>query len=249
MIQILIFVFSLASFAALDLQYGLQGRTLPGIGAELYAESGYNQLLWGKKEGPKDVMYGLVRPNVGVSSSAVINSLKTELELFPISPIGIAVGRQYIHSNFNFPFLDCDNLNCTGRFQRDYVEGKMVLGYKGWVVLMNYRTDLLQAPNDNYPTADWRHVIVGNPGQDVEIERKLLLGKIFDNKLAGVLLEKVQFQGSREFKESFAAVYQFRMQDTAYMVGAGSFQSSQQPLGFIMYFRVHHVSLPSLKLF
>jgi hypothetical protein len=248
----LLLLFSLTSgFAAnnFDLSYGVQGRTLPALGAEIYADSGYNFKFWGKKKEPKDVLYGLIRPNVGVSTSGVINSAKAEIEIYPISFLGFAAGRQIIHSNYNFPFFNCDKVQCTGEFMRNYVESKMVMGWQGWVALGNYRVDTLRSPNNDRPMADWRHVIIGQGGEEVQIEKKLLVGKIFNQHLLGVLIENVQFLGSRERKESFAAVYQIRKNDTQYMMGAGLFHSTQQPMGLIIYFRIHQQFLPSLKLF
>lgn len=253
MIYLLLFLSSLVAFATtpskFDLSAGLQGRTLPSLGAELYAESGYNLIVWGKKEEPKDVLYGLVRPSFGVSTSGVINSIKGEIEIFPISFLGFAAGRQILHSNYEFPFLNCDEVTCRGEYIRNYIESKMVLGYKGWIVLGNYKVDTLHSPSGTRPMADWRNVIVGEAGEEVQIEKKLLVGKLFSNKMLGVLIENVQFQGSHERKESFAAVYQIRKNDTNYMIGAGGFHTDQQPMGFQLYFRIHHVALPSLKLF
>lgn len=252
MIYLLLILSILPAWAApknFDLVYGLQGRTLPALGAEVYAESGYNQLLWGKKEKPTDFLYGLVRPSLAVSSSGVINSAKGEIEVFPISILGFAAGRQYINSNYDFPFFDCKQVTCQGNFVRNFVETKMVLGLKGWVVLGNFKIDTLHSPNGTQPMADWRNIIVGNPGSEVQIEKKLLVGKQFSNKLVGVLIENVRFEGSGQRKESFAAVYQERRNDTNYMIGAGALHSDVQPMAVIFYFRIHHVALPSLKLF
>jgi hypothetical protein len=233
----------------LDLSYGVQGRTLPSLGAEFYADSGYNQMLWGKKETPKDVIYGLIRPSLGASTSVVVNSLKGEIELFPISFLGFAVGRQYLNSNFDFPFFDCEKVTCKGEYQRNYIESKMVLGYQGWVVMGNYKIDTLLSPDKDMPMADWRNVIIGEPGEEVQTEKKLLVAKFFGNEMIGVLLENTLFEGSRQRKESFAAIYQLRRSNTNYMMGIGAFHTDQQPMGFQFYFRIHHVALPSLKLF
>lgn len=252
MMYFLLLLLTLPTWAApknLDLTYGIQGRSLPSIGAELYAESGYNFKIWGKKEEPKDVLYGLIRPNLQVSSSAVINSAKGELEFFPISILGFAVGRQYINSNYDFPFFNCDEIICDGEFQRNYVESKMVLGHAGWVIVGHYKVETLRAPNSNKPMADWRNIIIGDPGEEVQIEKKLIFGKQFSNKLVGIMLENVQFQGSGQRRESFAAVYQERRGDTSYMIGAGALHTHEVPMGFVMYFRIHHIALPSLKLF
>lgn len=245
-----ILLFSFSALAKFDLNAGLQGRTLPALGAEVYADAGYSQLLWGKREaGDKNVLFGLIRPAIGASSSAVINSVKAEVEIFPVSFIGVVIGRQYIHSNYDFPFFNCDQVICQGDFTRNYVETKMALGAAGWVTLLSYRYDTLRAPNNNRPLADWRHVIVGNPGEEVQVERKALVAKIIGHHMYGVLAENVRFEGSGESKESYAAVYQYKPEDVAYMIGAGTFRTSRQPMGLIFYFRINATLIPSLKLF
>ncbi len=232
-----------------DFSGGIQGRTLPSFGAEIYAESGYNQLLWGKKENKTDFKYGLIRPSIGASTSAVINSIKGEIEFFPISILGLSAGKQIIHSNFNFPFFDCTQIACTGQFERNFIETKMVLGLKGWIAVGNYKMDTLNSPDPNRPMADWRNVIIGEADHEVQIEKKLLVGKMIGQELFGVMYEHVQFQGSREMKESFIGVYQTASKNNLYLIGAGTFHTNQQAMGLQIYFRIHHISLPSLKLF
>jgi hypothetical protein len=252
MIYLFLLLNALAAWSApthFDLSGGFQGRTLPALGAELYAESGYNFIFWGEKKESKDFLYGLIRPSFGASASGVVNSIKGEIEFFPISILGFSAGRQILHSNFNFPFLDCDSVQCRGEYVRNFVESKMVLGHKGWIILGNYKVDTLHSPSRTVPMADWRNVIIGEPGVEVQIEKKLLLGKLFSNKMLAVLYETVRFQGSGEQKEGMTAVYQVRKNDTNYMFGVGGFRSEQQATGLQFYFRIHHVALPSLKLF
>jgi hypothetical protein len=240
---------SLWAKSSFDLSYGLQGRTLPTLGAELYADAGYNQLLWGKKDTSTDFLYGLIRPSLGVSSSGVINSVKGEIEFFPLSILGLSVGRQYMNSNFEFPFFDCQRVNCKGEYQRNFVESKLVLGYKGWIVMGSYKVDTMLSPSEQMPMADWRNVIIGEPGEEVQLDKKLLVAKVLGDALVGVYIETTQFLGSRELKESFAGIYQFRKKDTNYMIGAGAFHTDQEPMGLQFYFRIHQVAFPSLKLF
>jgi hypothetical protein len=249
MIIFFLILASLTSWAKFDLSLGLQGRTLPSLGAEIYADSGYNLLLWGKKKNSRDIFYGLLRPSVSFSTSGVINAAKAELEFFPISFLGIAAARQYLNSNYDFPFFNCQEVTCTGEFVRNYVEAKMVLGANGWILLSNYKIDTLRSPNSQAPMADWRNVIVGEPGEEVQIEKKILLAHATSDKLVGILAENVQFQGSKERKESYAAIYQIRKGQLSYMLGAGPFRTSQEPLGLIFYFRIHGNLIPSLKLF
>lgn len=246
---LLFLTFSRLYASSFDLNLGTQARTLPSIGAEVFGEIGHNTLVWGEKQKKGDFLYGLIRPNIGASSSAVINSIKGEVEIFPISFIGVAIGRQLMHSNFDFDFFDCNKVNCKGEFQRNYIEGKIALGLKGWFAAAHYKIDTMTSQNFSLPMADWRNVIIGAPRRDIQIEKKLVLGKSFSNKMVGALIDSVEFQTSGEIRESFIGVYQFTQKDTIYMFGAGAFHSDQQPMGFQFYFRLNHIVLPSLKIF
>jgi hypothetical protein len=125
----------------------------------------------------------------------------------------------------------------------------MVLGFKGWIAVGHYKTDTLSSPDPKRPMADWRNVIIGNPNHEIQIEKKLVVGKMISDKLLGIMYEHVQFQGSREMKESFIGLYQLNYKNHSYLFGAGTFHTNQQPMGLQIYFRLNHVSLPSLKLF
>lgn len=232
-----------------DLSVGIQGRTGPSIGAEANLDTGYNLVFWGQKNEKKDVLYGLIRPSLGLSTSGVINAVKGELEFFPISFIGLTVGRQIIHSNYKFSFLKCDEIVCKGEFHRNYVEGKMALGAQGWIAVGHYKVDVVQATNGKLPMADWRNVIVGQNGRDVQIEKKLILGKFVGDHMFGVLLENVKFQDSGEMRESYTGAYQFKHNSTNYMMAIGVYKTSQVPLGGIIYFRINNSLFPSSKLF
>src|SRR5690606_35260421 len=106
-----------------------------------------------------------------------------------ISFIGVALGRQMIHSNYEFPFLNCEEALCKGEFSRNFVEWKMALGAKGWIGVAHYKVDTLRAPHGRLPMADWRNIIIGNPKRDIQIEKKLIFGKNNGKHLYGVLLE------------------------------------------------------------
>lgn len=232
-----------------DLALGLQGRTGPSLGAETYLDTGYNLVFWGNRNKKSDVLYGLIRPSINLSSSGVINSVKGELEFFPISFLGVAWGRQIIHSNYEFPFFNCDEVLCKGEFQRNYVEGKMALGAGGWVAVANYKVDVVRAPHSRLPMADWRNIIVGKSGRDVQIEKKLVIGKFVGDHMYGVLLENVEFQDSGEIRESYTGAYQFKYKSNSFMMALGVYRTSQIPMGGILYFRVNSVLIPSSKLF
>jgi hypothetical protein len=251
MVYLFLLLSTAFSWAQVDLHVGTQGRTLPALGIEFYAESGYGLKFWGEKEKPSDFLYGFVRPSLQLSSSAVINSVKAEFEVFPISFLGFAVGRQYQDSNYNFPFLDCDKVQCTGGYERNFVESKIALAASDFVLTYNYKVDTVTSPDRTRPMADWRNVIIGEAGEDIEIDQKMVIGKQFAHKMQmiGVMGERTQFQGSHELKEGLVGVYQYKHKDTNYMFGAGTFRTSQQAEGFIFYFRINHQLMPTLKLF
>lgn len=232
-----------------DLSLGMQGRSAPSVGAEAYLDTGYNLVWWGKKERKSDVLYGLIRPSLNLSTSGVINSVKGELEFFPISFLGVSVGRQIVHSNYEFPFFNCDVVLCKGEYQRNFIEGKMALGAGGWITTLQYKVDVVKAPHSRMPLADWRNIIIGDNGRDVQIDKKMVIGKIVDAHLYGLLLENVSFQGSGEMRESYAAAYQFKYLANSYMFALGVYRTSQTALGGILYFRVNSSLIPSSKLF
>jgi hypothetical protein len=241
------FLFVSSSFAKFDAATGFQARTQPMVGGEVYGELGWNQLLWGKED---SLFRGFLRPNILGATSVVVNSIKSELEFYPVSFLGFSYAYQKVQSDFNFPFFDCEEIYCKGRQERRYFETRLALGYKGWILLTFWREDHVQYDQHNKPFGDFRKVIVGNAGHDLAHEVKMVFGKILaPKKMIGIAAETAKFELSGQISETYFGVYQFPYKDSTIAIGAGSFRSSEQGMGPVVYFRMNTQLFSSVKLF
>lgn len=235
----------------------LSGRSYPSIGAEAQLETGYNQRLWGEGPGKnkKNVLYGLVRPSFALASSAVINTAKTKIELYPISFIGLVYGHEDIRSDYDkFPFFDCENVRCEGSIIRDYFQARMALG-AGPVVF----SGLLERSRNSYsvddrdpsnPPAEFRFVTLVRPNNDEHYRSQYVLGmKSKYGTIIGVT-EYVHFERSLQYnKMSFLGLTSRSKKNILWLVGAGTFESSHVAQGAIFVLQLKKSFISSSQLF
>lgn len=240
------------AFANYDLSAGFGARSYPGLGAEGFAEFGYNQLLYGDAPG-KGIFYGLIRPSLKVASSAVINSYDAKIEVYPISIIGFAAGHQYIKSDFeDFNFYDCDEVRCKGDLKKDYVHMRAVLGY-GPIVAIGMVEESRNAYNDpnnsELPVAEFRFAIKANPGSDENVRSQYILGYRIDKNMFAAISEYVYYKESEQFHKLNLLAYVSQSEKYNITYGIGTFESSDQELGAVGVIRYIYRFKPSFRLF
>ncbi len=235
----------------------LSGRSYPSFGAEAQFETGYNQKLWGEGPGKnrKNVLYGLIRPSFAVATSAVINTTKARLELYPISFIGIVYGHEDIRSEYDkFTFFDCDKTRCKGSIIRDYFQARMALGagplvFSGLLerARNSYSADSRDADN---PPGEFRFVTLVNPKNDEYYRAQYVLGlKTRIGTLVGVT-EYVHFDRSRQFnKMNILGLTGKYKKNNIWLLGAGTFESSHVAEGGIIVFQIKRSFIRSSQLF
>lgn len=238
------------AFANLDLNTGVQLRSYPSLGGEFYAQSGYNFVWWGQGN-KKNPLYGLIRPAIDLQSSVVINSITPRFEFYPISFLGIVAGKQFINSNYtDFPFYNCDEVRCEGKFTKDFIEYKMALGFKGIIAM-----GILRQSNNSYskgngmPVGEFRYATVVNQEEETEYYTQYVLGYQTSKSLIGAIAEYVRFGKSDQYYKSYFAIYNPKYTRTNVIYGLGTFESSHIANGFIALFRFNYELLPSKKLF
>ncbi len=238
-------------YAQTDALVGIQARSFPLVGGAVYSEVGHSLQLWGPQVLPDrpSPFYGFIRPSVGASSSAVINQVKAEFDFFPVSFLGVTAGYSRTYSDFDFPFFDCTKISCRGRFERRYVEGKLALGYAGYLAMVNDIRDHMQLHNDDLLMGDFRRVIAGKKGRDQQEELKVLFGKKDPKRFHGLMHEWIRFRLSEEQAHSTFFLIQRNKPESNLMLGAGVFSSDQVGRGPVIYMRYQFIVLPSLKLF
>jgi len=111
-----------------DLKVGINGRTYP-IGAQIVGNLGVSYPLWGDTGAWK---YGYVRGGINLMTSGVVNRAGLELQVFPISILGISAGYDTGVRNFIPKWLDCDRYECVGRVDRKNVRVNLVAAYSGF---------------------------------------------------------------------------------------------------------------------
>jgi hypothetical protein len=246
--MILIYFLIQSSFAFFDLQYGAQARTFPMLGGEIFTETGYNFLVWGEKK-DKNPFYGFIRPNIKANLSGVVNSASAEFEIYPVSFIGLSAGSEYTDSQFDFPFFDCDEIQCRGQLKRSFVQSKMALGFKGIISTINLKTDYIDHSVNSRDYGDFRKGMRGHQGHDILFEKRWVLGKTFEDKMVGVMFEESHYEISEDRNHTSMVIYQFKNGQNTYVFGAGKFETKEVGLGHIVVFRWQFDEIKSLRLF
>ncbi len=116
--------FSLGVHASGDLKIGGSTRSYPLSGvAEV--EAGLGGLLWGTTASP---WYGYSRVYFWGASAATYNSGEVAIEIFPLSFLGLRAGGESIQNDSAYSAYDCIEVQCLGRFYRNFLESELSLG-------------------------------------------------------------------------------------------------------------------------
>ncbi len=231
---ILIFITITLSFSVMakfDLEYGAQGRSYPSIGASAFVNSGYNFNFWGSpsKENP---LYGLIRPYVNVTTSAVVNTVEGAIEIYPVSFLGLVVGSEYNNSTIDLPFFDCDVINCRGATKSKFYTLRAALGFAGVILVGELRREKVEYDYTDKPYGDFFHALVADTrdGEDF-VEKKLILG--FDTKsfLVAAVSEFARYETSDQEKKNTMLVFRKYTSDGYWTVGAGNFEAGNEDVG------------------
>lgn len=114
-----------------DLSANASARTFP-TGGGITGKAGVSHLLWGLKENPTDFKYGLLRAQLSGSTSLAWNQINTEIELYPISFLGISGGSATSRSSVDSKEYECsESISCQSMVRTQYGKIKFVFGAKG----------------------------------------------------------------------------------------------------------------------
>ena len=127
--------FSSLSFAEADFvsdfSASVSARSFP-VGGGLTGKAGLSHLIWGNKESDTDYLYGFVRGQLAGTTSVLWNQINTELELYPISFIGVSAGSASSRSATNSKDYACsDDIQCQSLVRTEYNKLKFALGARG----------------------------------------------------------------------------------------------------------------------
>jgi hypothetical protein len=132
-------IFSANARADFDLHADGLLRSYPESGY-VDLQVGYGFLIWGAA-GPGNYFYGYIRPFAEIDTGGTYNSGLLGVELFPLSFLGVRVGKEWIQNDYHYRGADCAIYNCGGARQREYIEGHLLVGYGPWFLSMESRWD------------------------------------------------------------------------------------------------------------
>lgn len=246
---IFILTLSFSTYAQTDFSLGASARSYPSIGLEVNAQTGYNMLLWGKGD-KKNPLYGLVRPALTLTTSAVVNNYDARIELYPISFLAIIRGYKHINSNYDFPFYNCDLVRCKGDIKRDYTRLKMAMAYAGITVMGNIMISNNEYSNsDGQSVAEFRYVTLGAPDRDQLYYSQYVVGFKYGEGMFGVMSEYTKLAVSQQTYNMDLLIYTTNIDRSNYIFGIGQMSSSERARGFIAVFQMRTDFIPSKKLF
>jgi hypothetical protein len=129
---LLYFIISMSSAQAVyDYSSHFITRSFP-IAMVLRNNVGTGYKFW---EGGHKALYGYVRAGANLDTSAVVNTVGGQIDLFPISFLGFSAGSTRTYRNFDPIQFDCEKIECRGDVKRNFVAAKMGLAF-GPVYLM-----------------------------------------------------------------------------------------------------------------
>lgn len=228
-----------------DLQYGVQGRSYsPGGVAQ--ASIGHWFLIWGENPMPKlpeigppedgtpSWQFGYIRPAVYFQTAGLMNRATAEIEFFPVSIIGFAIGQGF-HSRPNISSqFDCKSVQCHGWLNRTSIRAQMVLGAQGIFTAFVLRKEWVTTTTQGgRPFSEEGMGIVGASGGDQLLTSVWALGYQFHPKwsVGGQVIRGASIQHPNRSLTSVAFLNHFRG-NTSYILGAGNYLSDFMKPGF-----------------
>lgn len=240
---LLLFFLCLPALAEFDLSVGSQGRSYPGVGAEAYLQGGYNLPIWGTIEKGK-IGYGMLRAQTRMASSVVVSNIDNSLTFYPISFIGLGAGRKEMTSNFKeFAFYDCEEVRCEGKLNKDYLFGKIAMGFGPLLTSYIYtesRISYDDPDGTNLPVGEYEFVSIVNPGNETTINQFSFVGVKMLGGLVGAVSRKVFFQESEQEFNNHILFYNWRADNWNIMLGGGNLYSSHIKPGPTAFFRINY---------
>lgn len=234
------------SIGSIDLSYGSRGRTYPMVGAELFLESGYNYQFYKKNK----IISGLIRPNLTIQSSVVVNQASAGLSVYPISFFGIHYHQKYIRSDIDFDFFDCEKVACQDDSTRGIFKTNLALAYKGFFLLTQFGYEKIKHSNKTLPIGEFRRFFVGAVERDNQREARFVFGRKISEDFSLLYLHeyaKMLKSGQRSWFHLLLAVHKSSNKNT-YSYGLGTMGSSIKGHGLIAVFEWKKDILTGLKL-
>ena len=135
----------------LDYSVRAVGRSY-SLGFLTEGTAGYSQPVWGDPaSGP---MFGYVRPSAAFGTSGLTNVARADIELYPVSILGVRLGRSWTHRANKLPGFDCKSMRCDGWVGESLVALRALAGLGNWFGAFDYEWRFFDRSEDSRPLAE-----------------------------------------------------------------------------------------------
>lgn len=225
------------------------------LGAIPTLQGGYNRLLWGngpeiREDGSRAYMYGYWRVSGQVQSAIATNRIFVELELYPVSLLGFAVGSGFSSRTLNLDSVhDCVIFMCNGWLWRDYARTQFVVGAKGVFLIGWARYESFRAQEDMRAFREEGSGLIGQSRNDEMATWTAILGYTLSKDWnVGYAYSEQRFVHSRNENQTWLVLLNHLRGRGRYSIGAGEFMSSHHRPGWTVSLNAFWILSPSLQL-
>lgn len=243
-----LFLFLSFQLKAVEFDYKVDSvlRSFPS-GTFVAASLGAGLELW-RKKGP---LYGYVRPSVTAQSSAVVNSVRAELDIFPISFFGFYGGIETIKRDYEkFQAFQCENLICTNKMKRSYFGNRLALAYKKFYLMSDTRIERVEITDKVGEFADERASLIGRSLYDQRFEGRWVAGYKMRGDLSfGLLAVYNKMKYVQNSSTMWLGFSRYEWDHYALLIGGGLFKTKDnQNVGTVL-INLNWVPNKGLRLF
>lgn len=213
-----------------DLSVGFLGRTFP-IAGQFEAIGGYGHTLWGDAAAANaEPFYGFVRPSLTVRGPTTPTALAA-LDIFPVSFLGVTVGRSYMLRLVEQPEIDCETVECLEWMNHTYVQVRAYGKWENFFFSLTYEKTIFDKMNTlTRPVFQSNNAVLQDPHGDRGNEIFANLGYTLNTEWsAGLTVQYFSTQKSDNRQEMQLAFIRYVYNGWTWTGGAGRFYSS--PLG------------------
>jgi hypothetical protein len=218
-----------ASAKGLDYSVDSFART-SSLGLSASPNVGYSFLLWGDPSSP---LHGYIRPNVTASFTPATISGRAELELHPVTFLGLTAGRTWTRRFSNLPGQDCNLGACIGNLGSTDVGAKALFKYGIAFGSLKYTKTFVDSFDDrSRGIIDPGSALLLSPGGEVVSQWNAVVGvPIHTDWSVGGIYQKTDLKNNPGTQNAEYAFLRLKRGDLTYLAGAGRFESQLKPAG------------------
>ncbi|MGE0615153.1 MAG: hypothetical protein AB7P04_05905 [Bacteriovoracia bacterium] len=229
-----------AKLSGIDYSAALRARSYP-FGANLGITGGFaRKHEWTPGSNWK---FGYVRASASYETSVVLNRLIAQIDVYPISILGVSFGQSYGWRAFDNSAFDCTVFVCRGLLRRTYLEARSILQAWRLTLVNSARFEYLVPSDDSRPGAqfsDESSVLPGASGGDHLFRYEgALVYEIREHLHAGGLFTWSRMSGTDTTQDAEYAIVKWDNGPWSWVGGVGMFYSDRKPraLSFVLSLR------------